>query len=144
LAWWLCGLTASHEVLYVDKDGIPHWDGSIPAKYLKQYKARVDVEYESNVGDSDHAKERKANLALRLTRGLTGKVWDIVELLLNDLAELKVDGVHKLILASLDTSDKESVLKQEKFDDFFKRSWRRHGGRIWPSTSAKRSRSTWG
>ena len=33
-----------------------------------------------------------------------------------------------MVLAALDTLDKEAVLKkQEKFDDFFKRSWRRTG-----------------
>ena len=38
---------------------------------------------------------------------------------------LKKEGGHKLVLSALDTLDKEAVLKkQEKFDDFFKRSWR--------------------
>jgi hypothetical protein len=59
--------TSSHDMFFVDKDGIPHWDGSDPAKYPKQYKAGVDVKYESNVGDSDIAMEHKANMALRLT-----------------------------------------------------------------------------
>jgi hypothetical protein len=95
---------------------------------LKQYKARVTIEYEITIGDSEVAQERRQNLALRLTRGLTGKAWDIVEPLLADLTNLKKDGGHKLVLASLDILDKESVLKKrDKFDDFFKRSCRRTG-----------------
>ncbi len=54
-----------------------------------------------------------------------------MEPLLQDLEKLKVEGGHKLVLLSLDTLDKEAVLKkQEKFDDFFKRSWRRQGQEI--------------
>ena len=46
-----------------------------------------------------------------------GRIW-----------HLKKDKGHLLVLAALDTLDKEAVLKkQEKFDDFFKRSWRRTG-----------------
>ena len=70
------------ETFYIDKDGIPHLDGTDPAKYLKQYKARVLIEYETTMGDSEVADERRQNLALRLTRGLTGKAWDIAEPLL--------------------------------------------------------------
>ena len=130
---WRSSTATSHEhdEFYIDKDGIPHWNGSDPAKYLKQYKSRVLIEYETTVGDSEVAKECRVNLALRLTRGLTGKAWDIVEPLLQDLEKLKVEGGHKLVLLSLDTLDKEAVLKkQEKFDDFFKRSWRRQGQEI--------------
>ncbi len=113
MSWRRGEATVSHDVFLVDKDGIPHWDGNDPAKYLKQYKARGDVRYESNVGGSDIAKERKANLALRFTRGLTCKAWDIVEPLLNDLAKLRVDGAGKLIVASLDTLDKEGGCVEE-------------------------------
>ena len=120
-----------HDEFYIDKDGIPHWDGSDPARYLKQYRARVNIEFETQGGDSEVAKERRANLALRLTRGLTGKAWDIVEPLMEQMDQLKVEGGHKLVLIALDTLDKEAVLKkQEKFDDFFKRSWRRQGQEI--------------
>ena len=116
------------ESFWVDKDGVPHWDGSEPARFLKQYKARVSVEFEANCGTTDQAKERRATMALRLTRGLTGKAWDLVEPLLADMGKLKTEGGHKLIVAALDTLDKEAVLrKQEKFDDFFKRSWRKPG-----------------
>ena len=128
--WRSAERSTSHkdETFYIDKDGIPHWDGTDPAKYLKQYKARVLIEYETTMGDSEVADERRQNLALRLTRGLTGKAWDIVEPLLEDLVNLKKDKGHLLVLAALDTLDKEAVLKkQEKFDDFFKRSWRRTG-----------------
>ena len=123
--WRSAERSTSHkdETFYIDKDGVPHWDGTDPAKYLKQYKARVLIEYETTIGDSEVAVERRQNLALRLTRGLTGKAWDIVEPVL-----VKKDKGHLLVLAALDTLDKEAVLKkQEKFDDFFKRSWRRTG-----------------
>ena len=72
------------------------------------------IEYETTIGDSEVAQERIQNLALRLTRGLTGKAWDIVEPLLADLTNLKKDGGHKLVLASLDTLDKEAVLKKQE------------------------------
>ncbi len=45
-----------HDVFFWDKNGVPHWDGSDPAKYPKQYKARVDVKYQSKVCDSDITK----------------------------------------------------------------------------------------
>ena len=41
------------ESFWVDKDGVPHWDGSEPARFLKQYKARVSVEFEANCGTTD-------------------------------------------------------------------------------------------
>ena len=66
--------THKDDVFYIDKDGVPHWDGTDPAKYLKQYKARVMIEYETTIGDSEVAQERRQNLALRLTRGLTGRL----------------------------------------------------------------------
>jgi hypothetical protein len=117
MSWRRGEATSSHDVFFVDRNGIPHWDGSDPPKYLKKYKARVDVGYESDVRDSDIAKERKANVPLRLMRGLTGKVWDIVEPLFSDRAKLRIDGAHHSVLASLDTLDKAAVLKkQDKFD----------------------------
>ena len=122
------GSAGSNEDFWVDKEGIPHWNGRQSERHLKQYKTRVLVEYESLIGESDHVKEKRASLGLRLTRGLTDKAWDIVEPLLDDMAALKVDGGHRLVTAALDRLTKEVVLqKQEKFEDFFKKSWRRYG-----------------
>ena len=112
---------------WVDKEGIPHWNG-VDMVHLKQYRARVRLEYESILGDTDWAKERRATLGMRLTRGLTHKAWEAVESVLEDVAPLKQDGGHKLVLTALEKMDKAEVLrKQQKFDDFFKRSTRRHG-----------------
>ena len=41
------GTPHEHDDFYIDKDGIPHWDVSDPARYLKQYKARVTIEFET-------------------------------------------------------------------------------------------------
>ena len=51
---WRSSTATSHEhdEFFFDKDGIPHWNGSDPAKYLKQYTSRVLIEYETTVGDS--------------------------------------------------------------------------------------------
>ena len=112
---------------WIDKEGIPHWNG-IDTKHLRQYKARVRLEYEAIIGDTDWAKEKRASLGVRLTRGLTGKAWDAIDGLLGNLDPLKVDGGHKLVVAMLDKLDKAEVLqKQQRFDDFFKRSARRYG-----------------
>ena len=51
--------THKDETFYIDNDGVPHWDGTDPAKYLKQYKARVMIEYETTIGDSEVAVERR-------------------------------------------------------------------------------------
>ena len=115
------------EAFWVDKDGIPHWDGA-DMIYMKQYRQRVGLEYEAIFGDTDWAKSQRATLGLRMTRGLTGRAWDAVEPLLADLEALKVDGGHKAVIAALEKLDKAEILrKQSKFDDFFKRSLRRHG-----------------
>ena len=122
------GSAGSNEDFWADKEGIPHWNGRQSERHLKQYKTRVLVEYESLIGESDHVKEKRASLGLRLTRGLTDKAWDIVEPLLDDMAALNVDGGHRLVTAALDRLTKEVVRqKQEKFEDFFKKSWRRYG-----------------
>ena len=63
---------------WIDKEGIPHWNG-VDMVHLKQYRARVRLEYEAILGDSDWANERRATLGLRLTRGLTLKAWEAVE-----------------------------------------------------------------
>lgn len=130
MAWRGSGAagSSSEDIFWIDREGIPHWDGREPVKYLKQYRTRAMVEYESYIGTSEAVREKKASFGLRLTRGLSGKAWDVVEPLLDDLAALKVDGGHMLVIAALDRLDKEAVIrKQEKFDDFFKRSWRRNG-----------------
>eukprot|EP00975_Prorocentrum_lima_P065661 12904677-Prorocentrum_lima.AAC.1 len=55
------------EELYVDKEGIPHWDGSSPL-LLREYKKRVEVEFHTETGATEVGKEKRANLGLRLTR----------------------------------------------------------------------------
>ena len=113
--------------LYVDKDGIPHWDGA-NIGLLRQYRLRVGIEFETTMGESEGAKEKRATLGLRLTRGLTGRAWTVVEPLLVDMKSLKTEGGHNLILKNLETLDKEEVVrKQMKFDEFFKRSFRKRG-----------------
>ena len=112
---------------WIDKEGIPHWNGE-ELRHLREYKARVRLEYEALTGDSDYAREKRASFGLRLTRGLTGKAWDAIDHLLVDLDPLKVDGGHRLVVAALDKLDKAEVLqKQQRFDDFFKRCTRKHG-----------------
>ena len=111
----------------MDKEGIPHWDG-VDMRHLKQYKARVTIEYEGVIGDNEEAQRKRATLGLRLTRGLTFKAWDAVEPLLEQIEDLKKDGGHLLVVAALERLDKEEVVrKQAKFDTFFERSWRRTG-----------------
>ena len=122
--------STSEEDFWIDKEGIPHWDG-VDLRHLRQYKARVRLEHETLSGDSDYAKEKRANFGPRLTRGLTGKAWDAIDHLLLDLEPLKQDGGHRLVISALDKLDKAEVLqKQQRFDDFFKRSVRRHGQEI--------------
>ena len=117
----------SSDQLYVDKDGIPHWDGEDLA-LLRQYRLRVGIEYETWSGDSDLAADKRASLGLRLTRGLTGRAWTVVEPLLVNMSDLKVDTGHRLILKALESLDKEEVVrKQMKFDEFFKKSFRKRG-----------------
>ena len=65
------------EDFYVDKEGIPHWDG-VDMRHLKQYKARGTIEYEGVIGDGEEAQRKRATLGLRLTRGLTFKAWGAV------------------------------------------------------------------
>ncbi|CAK0848557.1 unnamed protein product, partial [Prorocentrum cordatum] len=63
--------------------------------------------------------------------GLTGRAWKAVEPLLDDLASLTQDGSHQKVIEALDGLDKVAVVrKQQKFDDFFKRSRRRRGQEI--------------
>ena len=121
------GTRADREAFWVDKEGIPHWDG-MDMTFMKQYKQRVRLEYEAIIGDNDWANSQRATLGLRLTRGLSGRAWDAVESLLEDLTKLKTEGGHKLVITALEKLDKAEVLrKQNKFDEFFKRSLRRHG-----------------
>ncbi len=120
IAYFVLVLMAYHgrhdrqESLFANNDGKPNWDGSDPMKCVKQYRARVLVEYETNIGDAEVVKERRASLALRLTGGLSGKAWDIIEPLLADLAPMKVYGAHRLALAALNTLDKEAVLTKPR------------------------------
>ena len=118
------------EELYVDKEGIPHWDGENVA-LLREYRMRVAVEYSSQSVTTELGKEKRANLGLRLTRGLTGRAWRAVEPLLQNMEALSKDGGHTLIIDALEALDKVAVArKQQKFDDFFKRSRRRRGQEI--------------
>merc|ERR1712194_386903 len=104
-----------------------HWDGEDLA-LLRQYRLRVGIEYETWSGDSEKAVENRSSLGLRLTRGLTGRAWTVVEPLLADMKSLKVDTGHRLILKALESLDKEEVVrKQMKFDECFKKSWRKKG-----------------
>ena len=120
----------SAEELFVDKEGIPHWDGENIA-LLREYRMRVLVEYSTQSSTTDAGKEKRANLGLRLTRGLTGRAWKAVEPLLDDMEALTKDGSHKKIIEALDGLDKVAVVrKQQKFDDFFKRSRRKRGQEI--------------
>ena len=113
--------------IVTDREGVPQWDGE-DMSLLKQYKSRVMVERASDVGTSDIVKEKHQTLGLRLTRGLTVKAWRAVEPLLADLSKLTADGGPDLVIKALEGLDKEEVIrKQFKFDDFFKRSSRRHG-----------------
>ena len=121
------GRHQDREAFWVDKEGIPHWDGA-DMTYMKQYKQRVGLEFEAIVGENDWAKAQKNTLGLRLTRGLSGRAWDAVEALLEDLGKLKTEGGHVLVIAALEKLDKAEILrKQSKFDEFFKRSLRKHG-----------------
>ncbi|CAK0852123.1 unnamed protein product [Prorocentrum cordatum] len=116
--------------LFVDKEGIPHWDGENIA-LLREYRMRVMIEYSTQSSSTEAGKEKRANLGLRLTRGLTGRAWKAVEPLLDDMASLTQDGSHQKIIEALDGLDKVAVVrKQQKFDDFFKRSRRRRGQEI--------------
>ena len=85
---WARRMTSStswkEEDFYVDREGIPHWDG-VDMRHLKQYKARVTIEYEGVIGDNEEAQRKRATLGLRLTRGLTFKAWGVVEPLLEQI-----------------------------------------------------------
>ena len=37
---------------WIDKEGIPHWNG-VDMVHLKQYRARVRLEYETIIGDRE-------------------------------------------------------------------------------------------
>ncbi|CAK0861813.1 unnamed protein product [Prorocentrum cordatum] len=120
----------SAEELFVDKEGIPHWDGENIA-LLREYRMRQMIEYSTQSSTTEAGREKRANLGLRLTRGLTGPAWKAVEPLLDDMAALTEDGSHQRIIEALDGLDKVAVVrKQQKFDDFFKRSRRRRGQEI--------------
>ncbi|CAK0841114.1 unnamed protein product [Prorocentrum cordatum] len=120
----------SAEELFVDKEGIPHWDGENIA-LLREYRMRAMVEYSTQSSTTEAGKEKRANLGLRLTRGLTGRSWKAAEPLLDDMESLTQDGSHQRIIEALDGLDKVAVVrKQQKFDDFFKRSRRKRGQEI--------------
>ena len=52
-----------------------------------------------------------------LTRDLTSRAWGVGKLLLDDISQLKRDGVHQLVMATLVKLDKAEVLKtQKKFE----------------------------
>ena len=122
--------TTFEEELYVDKEGIPHWDGENMA-LLREYKKRVLIEFNTQSATTDAGKEKRANLGLRLTRGLSGKAWKMVEPLLEDMVPLTQTGGHELIILALEKLDKVAIVrKQQKFDDFFKRSRRKRGMEI--------------
>ena len=76
------------EELYVDKEGIPHWDGENLA-LLREYKLRVQVEFSTQSTATDVGKEKRANLGLRLTRGLSGRAWKAVEPMLASAESIK-------------------------------------------------------
>ncbi|CAK0789613.1 unnamed protein product [Prorocentrum cordatum] len=117
----------SAEELFVDKEGIPHWDGENIA-LLREYRMRVMVEYSTQSSATEAGREKRANLGLRPTRGLAGRAWKAVEPLLDDTTALTQDGSHQRIIEALDRLDKVAVVrKQQKFDDFFKRSRRKRG-----------------
>merc|ERR1712194_82486 len=104
-----------------------HWDGEDLA-LLRQYRLRVGIEDETWSGDSEQAVENRSSLGLRLTRGLTGRAWTVVEPLLADMESLKADTGHRLILKAFESLDKEAVVrKQMKFDECFKNSGRQEG-----------------
>ncbi|CAK0817009.1 unnamed protein product [Prorocentrum cordatum] len=115
------------EELFVDKEGIPHWDGENIA-LLREYRMRVMIEPSTQ---SSTGREKRANLGLRLTRGITGRAWEAVESLLDDMTALTQEGSHQKIIEALYGLGKVAVVRmQQKFDDFFKKSRRKRGQEI--------------
>ena len=62
--------------IFVDKDGIPYWDGQDLSK-LNEYESRVELEFDNLELEPDEAKRKKlqVSLGLSLLRELTGKAW---------------------------------------------------------------------
>ena len=77
------GAVGTGEYSWADKAGIPHRNGYAPEMNLKQCRTLAPVEYE----ECEWRKRARRGAAGR--RGLTGKAWEIVEPLLEEIAELK-------------------------------------------------------
>ena len=64
--WWGSRDHRDREIdrsdLLVDEDAIPHWSG-VETEHLRHFEARVKLEYETILGDSVLANERRSNVA---------------------------------------------------------------------------------
>ena len=118
----------------VDRDGIPHYTGSIPG-LMREYRQRVLFAFNNLEGDGkDEAEEardlakKKQRFGKRLLDALHGEAYKACEDLMADHEKLKEPEGYKHIFAALQTIEKVNIVKRtEAFDKFFDSSQRKRG-----------------
>ena len=118
----------------VDRDGIPHYTGSIPG-LMREYRQRVLFAFNNLEGDGkDEAEEardlakKKQRFGKRLLDALHGEAYKACEDLMADHEKLREPEGYKHIFAALQTIEKVNIVKRtEAFDKFFDSSQRKRG-----------------
>ena len=118
----------------VDRDGIPHYMGSIPG-LMREYRQRVLFAFNNLEGDGkDEAEEardlakKKQRFGKRLLDALHGEAYKACEDLMADHEKLREPEGYKHIFAALQTIEKVNIVKRtEAFDKFFDSSQRKRG-----------------
>ena len=118
----------------VDRDGIPHYTGSIPG-LMREYRQRVLFAFNNLEGDGkDEAEEardlakKKQRFGKKLLDALHGEAYKACEDLMADHEKLREPEGYKHIFAALQTIEKVNIVKRtEAFDKFFDSSQRKRG-----------------
>ena len=118
----------------VDRDGIPHYTGSIPG-LMREYRQRVLFAFNNLEGDGkDEAEEardlakKKQRFGKRFLDALHGEAYKACEDLMADHEKLREPEGYKHIFAALQTIEKVNIVKRtEAFDKFFDSSQRKRG-----------------